>query len=262
MTERTEPIDRAEAKVQVALWIEQERDEYATPKWEEENDALQEQNVRDGNWINFPFSYLQRCRIGLEHPAARQALGKNITSSMSLLERAVEIFGDMPMPGVSTTDGVIPWNREPEPDEGGSVEQQVSFSDEEILSMVANSIGFAVFAKEGDLVVTISDEESERTKAAAHDVLCLLHKIETGELLEQGLPDHYVYLDEIDSEEWDNYDAVSFQTGTGRVLAIRNDGQRSSTASALAEEANQRARTKKVLRNEPPRHKRGEGKRI
>lgn len=121
MTERTTPLDREEAKAQVALWIEEERNGYATQKWEEDNADVQAANVRDGNWLNFPFSYLNRCRIGLEHPAARQALGKVITSCTSLLERAVMIYGDMPKPGVSSTDGALPWTREPEPDESGSI---------------------------------------------------------------------------------------------------------------------------------------------
>lgn len=118
-TDREDPIDRIEAKAQVALWIEEERNTYATPKWEEEHDKLQEENVRSGEWINFPFSYLQRCRMGLDQPAARQALGKVITSCTSLLERAVEIYGDMPKPGVSSTEGALPWDRNPEPDVSG-----------------------------------------------------------------------------------------------------------------------------------------------
>lgn len=174
MTDRTTPIDRAEAKAQVALWIDEEREQYATPKWEEENDALQEQNVRNGEWINFPFSYLNRCRMGLEHPAARQALGKNITSSMSLLERAVEIFGDMPKPGVSSTDGALPWVREPEPDVSGLV--VAGPDNEELVGVICNAIGYAMFVRDGEEEVTISDDQLARLKDAAHRVLTHLQE--------------------------------------------------------------------------------------
>lgn len=119
-TDRDVPITREEAKAQLALWVEIERGQYAGPKWEEENDALQEEVVRNGEWVNFPFSYLQRCRMGLDQPAARQALGKVITSCSSLLERAIEIYGDMPQPGVSSTEGALPWIRDPEPDVEGT----------------------------------------------------------------------------------------------------------------------------------------------
>lgn len=237
MTEIDRPTNREEAKAHLALWIEEERNGYATQKWEVDNDALQEQNVRSGEWINFPFSYLQRCRMGLDQPAARQALGKCITSSMSLLERAIEIYGPMPKPAVSTTEGALPWEvQEPEPDEQGSTDDGVpTFTDEQVHGMVANAIGFAIFAKEGDAVVTISDEESERVKEAATEVLCLLHKIETGEVFDQRLPTDYVYLDEIEESERDNYTPVSTQTATGRVLAIPKDAQTSVTPKAAQE---------------------------
>lgn len=228
-------MTRQEANAHVALWIEQERNGYATQKWEVDNADIQHHNVISGEWINFPFSHLQRAKMGLEHPAARQALGKCITSATALLERACTLFGPMPKPAVSSTEGALPWEVEPEPDESGSIAQH-QFTEDEILGMIANAIGYEIFAQKGDAVVTISDEECERVMAAAVQVRCVLHKIETGEVLEDNLAEHYVYLDEIDPADQDDYQRVSAETHSGRVLAIRKDAPQSITPDAVIED--------------------------
>lgn len=103
-----------EAKAQLALWIEQERAEYAGPKWEDQNRTLQEEIVQTGQWANHVFSYVKRAEgMTLSTLQGRQQLGKVITSATSLLEHAMMIYGDMPRPGVSSTDGALPWDREP-----------------------------------------------------------------------------------------------------------------------------------------------------
>lgn len=86
-----------------------ERRVYADPKWDEKHLELHKQKVRDGEWYNHVYSYLERAKnMGLDTPQGRQALGKVLTSGAHILETAVEELGDMPKPGY-TSGEIHPW---------------------------------------------------------------------------------------------------------------------------------------------------------
>jgi hypothetical protein len=107
-----------EAREQVAKWIATERAEYADTKYSEEAEArhkliLETQNFGlDGEWMVFIGGYLKRAQLqGLDSLQGRQALGKAIVTCMHALETAVQYHGPMPKPGVSSTEGVLPWEK-------------------------------------------------------------------------------------------------------------------------------------------------------
>lgn len=92
-----------------------ERRAYSDKKWGQQHKKLHIEKVKDGEWYNHVYSYLQRAhQFGLDTPEGRQALGKVLTSGVHCLETAVEEFGDMPRPGRSSTDPLEEWGF-PEP---------------------------------------------------------------------------------------------------------------------------------------------------
>ncbi len=62
--------------------------------------------MQDGDWerwADFTGNYLQRAVIfGFDSEKGRQALGKACVTILHTLETAIEIYGDMPKPGVTS----------------------------------------------------------------------------------------------------------------------------------------------------------------
>lgn len=102
------------AREHVHAWIDYERRTYADLKYAEgkpieealKKDAEQNPRMEADGYQDidlFISNYLSRVKIfGLDTPSGRQAMGKLIVTLTDHLERAVEIHGPMPMPGVSS----------------------------------------------------------------------------------------------------------------------------------------------------------------
>lgn len=98
------------ANEHVKTWVAEERDAYASKKWEVDNADRQREVIEDGTWVNFPASYISRAEgMGLDTPQGRQALGKVISTCESLLARAVTMYGGMPEPGLPSGEIVEDW---------------------------------------------------------------------------------------------------------------------------------------------------------
>lgn len=103
-------------RAQLRIWLTRERNTYADAKWDGNFDDRKRAEVRsdphitDENWwMDFLPSYWQRARVlGLDTPQGRQALAKLIVTYCSLLECAIEEFGDLPAPGHSSGN-IHPW---------------------------------------------------------------------------------------------------------------------------------------------------------
>lgn len=108
------------ARDQVGLWISLERIQYADTKYKDGEDnraklieAMKTEGFsEDGVWMGFLGNYIRRAQLfGVDTLQGRQALGKAITTAMHCLETAVMVHGDMPLPGVSSSDGAQEWLR-------------------------------------------------------------------------------------------------------------------------------------------------------
>lgn len=101
-------ISHEAATKQVADWIEIERRDYAGGiKYAETSvnrtKAIEDMqaNGLDGDWIIFISNYIRRAELlRVETPQGRQALAKAIVTLMHCLETAVQVYGNMPTPGV------------------------------------------------------------------------------------------------------------------------------------------------------------------
>jgi hypothetical protein len=98
---------RLAARMNVATWLGTERREYADVKYAEDGESrlkLEMQNFglsEDGEWWVFITNYLKRAQLlGLDTTGGRQAMGKCIVTMMHALETSVEVFGELPKPGV------------------------------------------------------------------------------------------------------------------------------------------------------------------
>jgi len=107
--------DIALIRTHLLEWIAIERREYADVKYAEDGDnrAMLKKAMEDGDWqrwTDFAGNYVRRAEMfGLNTLQGKQALGKAIVTLMHTLETAIEFYGDMPKPGVSSTDGVSEW---------------------------------------------------------------------------------------------------------------------------------------------------------
>jgi hypothetical protein len=107
-----------EAREHVRKWIEQERAHYADTKYKDGEpnramliDATETEGFsEDGKWMGFLGNYIRRAQLfGIDTLQGRQALGKAIATAMHCLETSVMVYGDMPQPGMSSSDGVKEW---------------------------------------------------------------------------------------------------------------------------------------------------------
>lgn len=88
-------------------WIAVERATYADIKFSDENRAFLIDAMRVERlgpiWLGFIGNYLKRAELfGLDTLQGRQALGKTIVTLLHCLETAMDEFGPMPAPGVSS----------------------------------------------------------------------------------------------------------------------------------------------------------------
>lgn len=110
----TKSIEQAREHLQE--WIGLERGGYADRKYEEgganRTKLIQAMETEGfGNtWMDFAGNYIKRAQLfGADTLQGRQAMGKAIVTMMHMLETAVVVHGDMPAPGVSSTEGVQEW---------------------------------------------------------------------------------------------------------------------------------------------------------
>lgn len=99
------PIPTAREELQA--WIVTERATYADIKFSDENRAFLIKAMREEKlgpiWMGFIGNYLKRAELfGLDTLQGRQALGKTIVTLLHCLETAIDEFGPMPAPGVSS----------------------------------------------------------------------------------------------------------------------------------------------------------------
>lgn len=92
---------------ELLAWIAAERALYADIKFSDENRAFLVDAMRQEKlgpiWMGFIGNYLKRAELfGLDTLQGRQALGKTIVTLLHCLETAIDEFGPMPTPGVSS----------------------------------------------------------------------------------------------------------------------------------------------------------------
>lgn len=95
-------------------WLVREH-EYTLAKFGQEQDNLHIEDFNlvgtDGNdwWQQQLDTYLHRARIlGLSNPGGRQALAKYVSTALGMLTACVEVYGDLPEPGVSSGEIKMP----------------------------------------------------------------------------------------------------------------------------------------------------------
>lgn len=101
------------ARMNVVLWLEMERREYADKKYtvelrEEGFVKMYEEGITQGGyWDIFLSNYYSRAQLfGLDTLNGKQAFGKFIVTCLSALEAAVLTSGPMPVPGKASGDVV------------------------------------------------------------------------------------------------------------------------------------------------------------
>lgn len=57
----------------------------------------------DSYWFQQVYQYVKRAEVlGLDNPLGRQAIAKALSTMFGLVERVVEVYGELPPPGVSS----------------------------------------------------------------------------------------------------------------------------------------------------------------
>jgi hypothetical protein len=57
----------------------------------------------DSYWFQQVYQYVKRAEIlGLDNPLGRQAIAKGLSTMFGLVERVIEVYGELPPPGVSS----------------------------------------------------------------------------------------------------------------------------------------------------------------
>lgn len=109
-------MDELSEREQLGLWLQIERSVYADAKFAEAGENRLQLIEAMGNegfgdtWMDFAGNYIKRAQLfGADTLQGRQAMGKAIVTLMHMLETAILVYGDMPAPGVSSTEGAREW---------------------------------------------------------------------------------------------------------------------------------------------------------
>lgn len=101
----------------IMRWLERERFEYQPGKFDYSEGGEDRQKIQEFNDREHPYdkmywtaqleNYLYRAYVlGFDTPAGRQALAKHAATAVAMVEAMVEVYGELPEPGVTSGENL------------------------------------------------------------------------------------------------------------------------------------------------------------